>query len=425
MSILSLDKIGFSEKELEKNWAAAYAKRLNDSLSDTVENHVAALEGADRDVLTAAEGYADTAAKTAVSVHKTAAVLDHPNGSVTNEKLADYCVNTIKIAQGAINNNRISNGAVDARAILDGSVTTAKIADGAVTAEKLADGSVTNEKLADGSVTADKLADICIMPEMLEDKSVTIEKLADSLRSSYDGTTGVLTAPILKELSINSGQPYNLDVAEINGHPLRDDTARAEAAKATKFYVSDSAPTYTTAGNIGDIAAVKTDSETDPYNPIYMCLGKVSKIVLADGRTLGGTGLYKWINISEPMSAVAQLQQYSTIPQRIGTWIDGTPIWRQAIPPVKIESPGVIHVADYLSVNGDADVIILKSDVFVQNNMSDCDSEATADTETYELKCENRLIHIKSIDDSVYSDHPQMWYGVVEFVSPESNIITT
>ncbi|MGN0183356.1 MAG: hypothetical protein ACI4DP_13255 [Candidatus Ornithomonoglobus sp.] len=320
MSLLSFDKTGFSEKELEKNWAAAYAKRLNDSLSDTVENHVAALEGSDRDVLASAKEYADKTAKTAVSAHKTVAVLDHPNGSVTNEKLADYCVNTIKIAQGAINNNRISNGAVDARTILDGSVTTAKIADGAVTAEKL----------ADGSVTAGKLADICITPEMLEDKSITIEKLADAVRSSYDGTTGILTAPILKELSISSGQPYNLDVAEINGHPLRDDTARTEAAKATKFYVGDSAPTYTTAGNIGDIAAVKTDSETDPYNPIYMCLGKVSKIVLEDGRVLGGTGLYKWINISEPISVVAQLQQYSTTPQRVGTWIDGTPVWRMA-----------------------------------------------------------------------------------------------
>ncbi|MGN0181523.1 MAG: hypothetical protein ACI4DP_03800 [Candidatus Ornithomonoglobus sp.] len=115
---------------------------------------------------------------------------------------------------------------------------------------------------------------------------------------------------------------------------------------------------------------------------------------------------------------------YSTTPVRIGTWIDGTPVWRQTIPPTKIESTGIIHVEDYLSVSGDTEVIILRTDIFVQNDMTDCTPTATADTETYELKCENRRIYVKSMDNSAYPDHPQMWYGVVEFVTPESNIIT-
>jgi hypothetical protein len=62
---------------------------------------------------------------TTLSAHRTAAVLDHPDGSVTTPKLAD------------------------------GGVTEPKLADGAVTANKLADGSVTAPKLAPGAIPYD------------------------------------------------------------------------------------------------------------------------------------------------------------------------------------------------------------------------------------------------------------------------------
>lgn len=75
---------------------------------------------------------------TTLSAHRTAPVLDHPDGSVTTVKLADGAVTAPKLAPGSVGTSQIA----------DGSVTTAKLADGAVTSQKLADGSVTSPKLA-------------------------------------------------------------------------------------------------------------------------------------------------------------------------------------------------------------------------------------------------------------------------------------
>jgi hypothetical protein len=68
---------------------------------------------------------------TTLSAHRTAATLDHPDGSVTSAKLANGAVTTPKIA--------------------DGQITTAKLADNAVTTVKIADGAVTIPKLAHAS----------------------------------------------------------------------------------------------------------------------------------------------------------------------------------------------------------------------------------------------------------------------------------
>jgi hypothetical protein len=71
---------------------------------------------------------------TALSAHRTAATLDHPDGSVTSAKLAN------------------------------GAVTTPKIGDGQVTTSKLADSAVTTPKIADGTVTIPKLASVSTDP---------------------------------------------------------------------------------------------------------------------------------------------------------------------------------------------------------------------------------------------------------------------
>lgn len=63
------------------------------------------------------------------TAHKSAAELDHPDGSVTNKKIAD----------GAISQSKLSNDCVAQSKIKDGAVTNNKIGDGAVTLAKLAE----------------------------------------------------------------------------------------------------------------------------------------------------------------------------------------------------------------------------------------------------------------------------------------------
>ncbi len=58
---------------------------------------------------------------TTLSAHRTASVLDHPDQSVTTDKLADGAVTTVKLANGAVTQDKLA----------DGSVTASKLAPGA------------------------------------------------------------------------------------------------------------------------------------------------------------------------------------------------------------------------------------------------------------------------------------------------------
>ena len=72
------------------------------------------------------------------TAHKSAAELDHPDGSVT----------TRKIANDAITQSKLSNDCVAQSKIINGAVTTNKIGDGAVTSRKIENGAITLEKLS-------------------------------------------------------------------------------------------------------------------------------------------------------------------------------------------------------------------------------------------------------------------------------------
>ena len=98
-------KFGYSEKEKELNWAAEYAKRE-------------------------------------IKKHREAVPIDHPDKSVTTEKIAA--------------------GAVIAEKIATDAVTTAKIASGAVNVNKIADGHVILKKLS-----SDIQSEIVKIPEFL------------------------------------------------------------------------------------------------------------------------------------------------------------------------------------------------------------------------------------------------------------------
>lgn len=106
--------------------------------------------------------------ESALKIHQTAAELDHPDGSVTNAKIADKAINEAKLADGSVTNAKIADGSVTSDKIEPGSVNwrhidnnsilTDKIYDKAVATDKIADGAVTSDKLANKSVNGDKLA---------------------------------------------------------------------------------------------------------------------------------------------------------------------------------------------------------------------------------------------------------------------------
>jgi hypothetical protein len=111
---------------------------------------------------------------TTLSAHRSAPVLDHPDGSVTTNKLADNAVTAPKLAYDAVTTIKIADRAVTASKIAEGAVGTTELADNAVTAPKLAYDAVTTIKIADGAVTASKIAE----------GAVTLQKLANTAFSA-------------------------------------------------------------------------------------------------------------------------------------------------------------------------------------------------------------------------------------------------
>jgi len=105
---------------------------------------------------------------TTLSAHRSALVLDHPNESVTADKLASNSVTTSKIADNAVTGAKIA----------DGAITSAKIADNAIVGLKIADNSISATKIADGAVTGTKIADNAISRTKILNGEVTADKLA-------------------------------------------------------------------------------------------------------------------------------------------------------------------------------------------------------------------------------------------------------
>jgi hypothetical protein len=100
-----------------------------------------------------------------LEAHKSASVLDHPDGSVTTAKIANGAITGQKIATGAITADKIALGTLDSRyyteAEIDqklGQLVVGQIPGNAVVTEVIRDGAVTTPKIADGAVTAAKVS---------------------------------------------------------------------------------------------------------------------------------------------------------------------------------------------------------------------------------------------------------------------------
>jgi hypothetical protein len=89
--------------------------------------------------------------------HRAGIPLDHPNESVTTEKIAAGAVGTAQLAVGAVNHFILADSAVETKAIKNNAVTTEKLASGAVNSSALANNAVETRAIKDGAVNAQKL----------------------------------------------------------------------------------------------------------------------------------------------------------------------------------------------------------------------------------------------------------------------------
>ena len=187
------------------------------------------------------------ATKQEFDAHREAVKLDHPDGSVTTDKLADEAVvegkigsgavttaklgasavETAKIKDGAVTKDKIGTGAVEKEKVADGAITaakigasaveTAKVKDGAVTAAKLGASAVETAKIKDGAVTSDKIGASAVETDKLKDGAVTKTKIADGAVSESKFDSDLSVAFTGKENSGNKGQPNGYAPLDANG----------------------------------------------------------------------------------------------------------------------------------------------------------------------------------------------------------------
>ncbi len=144
---------------------------------------------------------ADALASNAVT---TAKIID---GAVTTDKLGALSVTTAKIAADAVTAAELANNSVDTAALVDGAVTTDKLATDAVSTIKVQDGAITNDKIANTTIAYGKLnlADSSVPGAKLVSNSVTSTQMAlDSVTTSALTDLNVTTAKLADSAVTNA-----------------------------------------------------------------------------------------------------------------------------------------------------------------------------------------------------------------------------
>jgi len=99
-------------------------------------------------------------------------VMEIPDGSITEAKLATDSVTTLKIAAGAVSRSKVANGAISDSKLADDSVISSKIQRFAVGTEEIAPSAVTGDKLAVRSVGARELDIGAVTSIDIEDRAI-------------------------------------------------------------------------------------------------------------------------------------------------------------------------------------------------------------------------------------------------------------
>lgn len=479
------------------------------------------LAGAIADVYTEL-GEADTA-------HKSAAVLDHPDGSVTTAKIKDKNVTTAKLAEGAVTNEKLSKEAVTTEKIANSAVTYLKIADDAVGESKIMDkaitvdklnprtlfelfggvkvafssrtdeespgddayisnveyispdfekilgepriepGSesesfftytpeiwvdvdrgddygyavivglceegeaektgklfwksaessgdyllgrlVTTDKIEDGAVTSDKIADGAITSAKIPDNSVTENKIHDRAVTHI-------------KLAENSVWEKNLGSQAVTNDKIANDAVTFNkiqdgAIITTKLY--DGAVTNEKiAGDSISHDKLKSNSVWENHLGVdAVTAAKIANGAVTNSKLSNGAVTFDKLS--------SELYTYSKKPARVGTWVDGTPVWRAAIPITTLSAAGITRNENYINI---ADLLATLKILKYGGNLIYIDSmlRLQNDSKDYTFPASPSDGITESDVPGIYniewkSGEPAMAiYGWCEFATDESNI---
>ena len=129
-----------------------------------------------------------------------------------------------------------------------------------------------------------------------------------------------------------------------------------------------------------------------------------------------------------PAERLKKANTYSSTPVQVGAWIDGTPVWRVAIPMTSVSEIGLdtynkiwttsaYDILSRLSIVNDTSNLIYINSMICFQNADDYDPHAFAVNWTESFPGYFR----GESEDSDYATH---FYGWIEFVAPSNNIGT-
>ena len=462
MSEIRINECGAYEREVEQNWAAAYAKRLAEELEikhdedkrviDTslealsagldlratkteLDDAVDIIEGelehyaslSDLAEEAEARSARDNALADGTGLENNCIYSRHiregnvttgkiHDGDVTAAKLANGAVTGVKLAEGAVTEGKIATGAVTASKINDGAVSSLGLADAAVTGDKLAIGAVTEGKIASGAVTEGKLASGAVTEGKLGSASVKRAKLhSDAKISETINSSGDLQFRYGDNEHISFGALSD-KVVSVFSVPIRDAAAQKWITNNCIIDTVDPPDTFDGGfeAHLG-LLYLQSDSLT------------VMKVFALAGVTALGVNVWRQI--------YPAFSEYSTTPQRVGTWIDNKPVWRVVLPYIAM-ADGVRHLrtnqandrvfvnicellSDYISDSGAIDDAVI-----VDNKIYGC-SEFRSQQIIPRVR--GTAIHFSesSYDyDDLITYGNGSWGGYFEFTCPEEYIIS-
>lgn len=257
-------------------------------------------------------------------------------------------------------------------------------------------------RIADGAITPEKLS---------EDLNNTLNcnKIyeADISRVGSDNNILYITVP--------GATSYN----DLNGKSIKLYTGIYSNNKTQTVYL-----------NINDLGAkaiwrVTADGtfQNCTYAPYEVNRYTVMELYFSGGTVcwVNPPGVVTAAEKAELNTSVESLRTYSTTPQRIGTWVDGTPVWRVAIRRKLTESELSNSYVSLMEADlGINDIYI--SNLFLGGSLIVSDSEYDSDN-FLTLYGDSPFVFLRNKKDVSFKDVGMTSvYGYVEFATPESNI---